>query len=41
MTAATCIILYILGLALALRGEIRARRRLARMARDLREERHA
>lgn len=34
-------ILYITGLAIALRGELQARRRLARMARYLRRMSHA
>lgn len=46
MTAAICITLYALGLGMALRGEIASRRRLGRMAQDLRpgyfeEEPHA
>lgn len=40
MTALACIIAYVLGLACALRGELRERRRLGRMAENLREERH-
>lgn len=36
MTALTICILYILGPAVALGGELQARRRLARMARNLR-----
>ncbi|WP_304473593.1 hypothetical protein [uncultured Desulfovibrio sp.] len=37
MTAALCLIAYALGLAVALRGEVRARQHLARMAQNLRE----
>lgn len=40
MTALACIIVYVLGLACALRGEIQERWRLERMAENLREERH-
>ena len=41
MTILSGCILYITGLALALRGELQARRRLARMARNLRRMPHA
>lgn len=41
MTAAICITLYALGLGMALRGEISARKRLGRMASSMREQEEA
>lgn len=38
---AVCIAIYALGVAIALRGELKARDALARMAQELREMPHA